>query len=56
MDKIRAAAYAGLRRGRRQSGIVEKKKKKAKPRPLSEAELLKLRRVLAQQKASEALY
>ena len=52
MDKIRAAAYAGLRRGLRQPGVVERKKKKRKPRQLSAEELAKLRRVLA----SEALY
>ena len=52
MDKIRATAYAGLRRGLRQPGVVVRKKKKRKPRQLSAEELAKLRRVLA----SEALY
>ena len=48
--------YAGLREGARKYKSDEPKKKKRKSRQLSEAELTRLRRVLAKEKASGALY
>jgi len=56
MEKLRAAAYAGLRKGLSRPGSATPRKKKKKPRQLSAAELARLRGVLARQKASEALY
>ena len=56
MGVVQNAAYAGLRRGLRQPGVAAKKKKKGKPRQLSAAELASIRRALAKQRASEALY
>jgi len=53
---IRDAAYAGLREGARKYKSNEPKKKKRKPRQLSETELIRLRKVLAKEKVSEALY
>jgi len=56
MRSLRNAARAGLRRGLSSPYEPEKKKKKRKPKQLSQAELRRLREVLAKQKASEALY